>query len=61
MIRPHWASVYSENPAYTSAMWLNSRFSSLFSESHAPAGAFFGTYGVQSGLESRTSSLTTPL
>jgi hypothetical protein len=27
----------------------------------APWGAFFGMYGVQSGVESRTSSLITPL
>ena len=27
----------------------------------APSGAFFGVYGAQSGTESRTSSLMTPL
>src|SRR5262245_36800645 len=34
MIRPTWASVYSEKPAYTSAIRLNSLFSSELSESH---------------------------
>ena len=34
MMRPTCASVYSENPAYTSAIRENSFFSSALSESH---------------------------
>ena len=34
MMRPTWASVYSENPAYTSAIRENSFFSSALSVSH---------------------------
>ena len=34
MIRPTWASVYSEKPAYTSAIRANSFFSSALSDAH---------------------------
>jgi hypothetical protein len=60
MIRPTWWSVYSENPAKTSAVRANSRFSSSDSESqgrttslglNVPSGiGFRGVSSVPSGM-----------
>ena len=60
MTRPTWWSVYSLKPANTSAMRLNSRFSSSDSESHGrttslglnvPSGiGFSGVSSVPAGM-----------
>jgi hypothetical protein len=61
MMRPTWWSVYSENPAYTSAMRENRRFSSSDSVSqgrtasdgeYVPSG--MGLSGVSSVPSGRT-------
>ncbi len=50
MIRPTWASVYSENPANTSAIRENSFFSSAFSEFHGRTESLATATSSGSGL-----------
>ena len=61
MMRPTCASVYSEKPAYTSAMRANSRFSSSFERvprAHAVAGALATSSGIGlSGVSSVPSGM----
>ncbi len=63
-MRPTWASVYSENPAYTSAIRQNIAFSASFSSAHGrtrsvgvnvPSGiGFIGVSSVPSGRMPRS-------